>query len=83
MNMRTAVWSLWAIVFFYGSCQAVDEGERRGGRKRNRGTGASAFRPEQTSPSNHGRNLPMPDDPLFTDQREIRLSFPKVKHKWS
>lgn len=80
--MRTAVWSLWAIVFFYGCCQAVDEGERRGGRKRNRGTGASAFRPEQTSPSNHGRNLPMPDDPLFTDQREIRLSFPKER-LWS
>lgn len=74
MNRHTIVWTLWAIVVFYGSCQGVDEGERRAGRKRNRGTGSS-FRTEQTSPSN-GRNLPV--DPLFTDQREIRLSFMKV-----
>lgn len=76
------VWSLWAMVVFYDglSCQAGDEGERsRGGRKRNRGTGSgsgpgvSAFRPDPSS-----RNLPLPVDPLFTDQREIRLTFMKV-----
>lgn len=65
------------LVFYDGmSCQANDEGERRGGRKRNRGAGSgsvSAFRPD---PSN--RNLPLPVDPLFTDQREIRLTFSKV-----
>jgi len=85
MKTRTIVWALWAMAVFYGvvNCQAVDEGERRAGRKRNRGGGSgsvgtsgpgvSAFRPEQ---SGDGRHLPV--DPLFTDQREIRLSFMKV-----
>ncbi len=90
MKSRTIVWTLWAMVVLYGivNCQAVDEGERRGGgRKRNRGgsgsgSNPSAFRPEQSSvigasANGDGRNLPV--DPLFTDQREIRLSFMKVK----
>lgn len=79
MNIWAIVWILWAMALFYGSCQAGDEGERRGGRKRNRGTGStspgvSAFRPDPSS-----RNLPLPVDPLFTDQREIRLTFMKVQ----
>jgi hypothetical protein len=89
MKTRTIVWTLWAMAVFYGvvNCQAVDEGERRPGRKRNRGSGSgsvgggggpgvSAFRPDQSG--GDGRNLPLPVDPLFTDQREIRLSFMKV-----
>jgi hypothetical protein len=91
MKSRTIVWTLWVMVVFYGivNCQGVDEGERgRGGRKRNRGGsgsgGSSSFRPEQQTSGSGGtsngdsRNLPLPVDPLFTDQREIRLSFMKV-----
>lgn len=76
MNSRTIVWSLWVMVVFYNSLSYAADDERRGGRKRNRGTGSSgisAFRPD---PNN--RNLPLPVDPLFTDQREIRLTFSKV-----
>lgn len=55
---------------------ATDDGsgtERRTGSGRKRSRGTSSFRgAEQRTPGN------VPLDPLFTDQREIRLTFTKV-----
>ena len=77
--MKTApglVWSLLALVLFMDAgCRASSEGdgggERRNGpgRKRNRGAPLSSFRSESNS------RIQNPVDPLFTDQREIRLSL--------
>jgi hypothetical protein len=58
----------------FSRVSGVSQGaDRRAGRKRSGSSasaGMAAFRSEST--------LAAPVDPLFTDQREIRLSFPKV-----
>ena len=80
VRMKTAaglVWSLLALALFYDcGCHAAGEGdgagERRSGsgrKQRNRGASLSSFRSESNS------RIPHPIDPLFTDQREIRLSL--------
>ena len=74
----TVVCALWTLLL---SREAVGHDalvERKGARKRDRVAGAgsaaaaAAFRSE----------LPLPVDPLFTDQREIRLSLPKVINEY-
>ena len=78
MNARAVI--LIALVLAVAGAARPEAGnddgstERRtgSGRKRSRGTGS--FRSaEQRTPGN------VPLDPLFTDQREIRLTFTKVK----
>lgn len=88
MKTKGIVWSLWALFLFYGGYQTDADGvetsseQRRAssGRKRSRTSGSvSSFRSDQQHSSG---NIPMPVDPLFSDQREIRLTFSKVLSKY-
>lgn len=73
MNRRGLILIFALVVLVAASLAADDDGERRSGSGRKRSRGTSAFRPDANA---RASNIPL--DPLFTDQREIRLTFTKV-----